>query len=255
MKMALIEQSSLNELYSENYWEYTVYLNVEKRLTHPTEFPCVFSQNAFRRQLIQFSFVDNFDEYGANKLKLDLEQYISESKSWDGKVNTARPLIVAFGHKAAKFDTLEEYHDFGWKVLQYLHNNDSHSWPEDVATDANSPYWSMCFNGVQIFVNMSCPKHMIRKSRNFGDYLVFIINPRERFDIVAGDTDSGRKTRQTIRKRIEAYDSCPHSPQLGSYQAGEVEWWQYGIIEENKKRTDKCPFYVNSNKKAEVTEG
>ena len=100
----------------------------------------------------------------------------------------------------------------------------------------------MCLNGMPIFCNMSHPGHRVRRSRNLGEHFVFIINPRERFDIVAGDTPSGRKVRSNIRNRIGRYDGISHCPQLASYGAGGIEWWQYGIVEDNIERTDKCPF-------------
>ena len=138
------------------------------------------------------------------------------------------------------------YHQIAWSVLQFWHDVDPEPWPGTVANDPHSPYWSMCFLGVQIFVNISNPAHHQRRSRNLGSALTLVINPRERFDRVAGDTPAGRKIRQKIRDRIEAYDGLEHSPTLGSYEAGEIEWWQYGLMESNEPRTDRCPFKMRT---------
>jgi N-omega-hydroxy-L-arginine synthase len=100
----------------------------------------------------------------------------------------------------------------------------------------------MCFNGMPLFCNMSNPAHRVRRSRNLGEHFILVINPRERFDIFAGDSPSGRQVRSNIRNRIARYDGTPHSLQLGSYGNGGVEWSQYGLIEDNIERTDKCPF-------------
>jgi N-omega-hydroxy-L-arginine synthase len=89
---------------------------------------------------------------------------------------------------------------------------------------------------------MSSPAHKVRRSRNLGAHFKLVINPRERFDVVAGDTPAGRKARANIRDRIERYDSLSHCRQLGSYGSSALEWWQYGIIEENAERSDVCPF-------------
>jgi len=84
------------------------------------------------------------------------------------------------------------------------------------ATDPMAPYWSMCFAGMQLFINFSSPAHRQRKSRNLGRHFLFIVNPRERFDIVAGDTPEGNRVRQVIRDRAEAYDGIPHAPSGGN---------------------------------------
>jgi FPC/CPF motif-containing protein YcgG len=244
MTMALLDQSAFH---SPNFpllpWHKRVHEQLGQRLRQPSSFPCTFSQNAFRKELIFYSFVEKFDSAGAIAAAWDLMAYTDHARGWDGSINTARPLVVAFSHEAAQFDNLEDYHAFGWKVLQKWHEFDPAEWPKTVARDPNKPFWSMCFNKTQLFINMSNPLHRVRKSRNLGDHLVFIVNPRERFDIVAGDTPEGRNIRGHIRRRVEDYDGIPHCHQLGSYQAGEVEWWQYGIIEQNAERTDRCPFH------------
>ncbi|MFK0167058.1 YqcI/YcgG family protein [Rhizobium sp. NPDC090279] len=243
--MSLIDQDAFEGLDAAlPVWQRQVFADVRARLEPPSLFPCTFSQNAFRRRLLQFSFVERLDERGLAQSTEDLRDFIEESRKWDGQVNTARPLIVAFSRHLADFGSLKEYHEFGWHVLQRWNDIDPAEWPGDVATDPNQPFWSMCFAGMQLFVNMSAPRHTRRKSRNLGEHFLFIVNPRERFDLVAGDTEEGRKLRRQIRKRVEAYDGYPHSLQLGSFQAGEIEWWQYGIIEENVERTDRCPFHV-----------
>ncbi len=241
--MALVEQSAFrNPGFPLKDWHRRVYAQLDERLHQPSAFPCTFSQNAYRRELVQFSFVETFDKAGIDAFTSDILAYTTEARTWDGQVNTAKPLIVAFSLKVAQFDTLEAYHAFGWSALQKLHENDPEDWPADVSHNPHEPFWSMCFDRMQLFVNMSAPLHKVRKSRNLGDHLLFIVNPRERFDIVAGNTPVGRNVRANIRRRVEAYDGVPHCHQLGSYQAGEIEWWQYGIIEENADRTDQCPF-------------
>ncbi|MEJ1999615.1 MAG: YqcI/YcgG family protein, partial [Maritimibacter sp.] len=86
------------------------------------------------------------------------------------------------------------------------------------------------------------PAHQQRRSRNLGEHFLFIMNPRERFDVVAGDTPEGNRVRQVIRDRAAEYDGIPHAPELGSYQKGEIEWWQYGVSDDNAERRDKCPL-------------
>lgn len=222
-------------------WHWRAAQEVAERLG-TAEFPCLFAQNAFRRDLVRFSFIEELDGAGLKAAEQDLTRYLERSAAWDGKVNSAEPLLMLFNPQAVQAETLEGWHAIGWQVLQHLHDHDPMPWPEDTSLSPHSPFWSMAYCGTEIFVNMSCPAHRIRRSRHLGSGLVLVINPRERFDIVAGDTPEGRRTRAKIRARVGDYDGLPHSPQLGSYVAGEIEWWQYGIIEENRERTDRCPF-------------
>lgn len=241
--MTLIAQNSLTaDGYDGPAWYGQVAADLAARLTPPSAFPCTFSQNAFRRGLVDFIFVEALDDEGRARLRADMLAYIATARQWDGQVNTARPLVVAFSRDAASADTVEDYHAIGWQVLQDWHDHDPEPWPEGVATDPHAPYWSMCFGGIQLFVNFSSPAHLERKSRNLGAHFLFIINPRERFDVVAGDTPEGMRVRQVIRDRAEAYDGIPHAPELGMYQKGELEWWQYGVMDDNTPRTDRCPL-------------
>lgn len=223
-------------------WHRSVLADIGARLDESVDFPCVFSRNAFQKGLLRFIFVDSLDQAGIAGLAEGLTEYVEISGAWDGSLATAYPLIVAFSLDLIHSGSLEEYHAFGWRVLQKLHEVDPAPWPESVGTDPDAASWSMCFNGMPIFCNMSHPAHQVRRSRNLGDHFIFVINPRERFDSVAGDTPPGRRVRANIRNRILRYDGTPHSPQLASYGAGGIEWWQYELAEENVDRTDKCPF-------------
>jgi len=240
----LISQAQICEEVQD--WHRTVFRNIEQRLGDPT-FPCVFSRNAFRKQLLKFIFVESIDASGIQHLGNGLKQYVEISKKWDGSIDTAYPLIVAFSLQSIASQSVDDYHAFGWQVLQKLHELDTAPWPEDISKDPDSNSWSMCFNGMPLFVNMNNPAHRARRSRNLGENFILVINPRERFDVFAGDTPEGRKVRSNIRNRIKRYDGSPHALQLGSYGADGREWWQYGLVDENIERTDKCPFvFCNS---------
>jgi FPC/CPF motif-containing protein YcgG len=236
----LIPQTRIHEEGED--WHRSVLSDIESRVGDDPDFPCVFSKNAFQKGLLKFIFVNTIEISGIQHLAEGLTEYVEISRGWNGNLNTAYPLIVAFSLDAIKAQSIDGYDAFGWNVLQKLHDVDPAPWPTEVPTDPNSPSWSMCFNGMPIFCNMSHPAHRVRRSRNLGEHFLFIINPRERFDIVAGDTPSGRKVRSNIRNRIARFDGAAHCLQLASYGAGGIEWWQYGIIEDNIERTDKCPF-------------
>lgn len=245
--MTVIRQNDLaNDAYPGSSWHREVAADLAERLTPPSDFPCTFSQNAFRRGLVDFIFVERRDPAGLAALRADLLAYVAEANAWNGKVNSARPLVIAFSREAARAESVEGYHAIGWEVLQDWIDNDPEPWPEGVASDPEAPYWSMCFGGIQLFVNFSSPAHKRRKSRNLGGHFLFIVNPRERFDIVAGDNPEGARVRQVIRDRAEAYDGLPHAPELGMYQKGELEWVQYGVSDDNSPRAGGCPLRMRA---------
>ncbi|MFE6052614.1 YqcI/YcgG family protein [Kitasatospora sp. NPDC056446] len=222
-------------------WRRNALRDVGARLTDPG-FPCVFARNAYRKGLLRFVFADDGGPRGIEQLGTGLTDYVQLSRRWDDTLDTAYPLVAVFAPDAVPTSSLAGHHAFGWRVLQDLHARDPEPWPEGVGKDPESASWSLCFNGMALFVNMSSPAHRVRRSRNLGRHFALVINPRERFDVFAGDTPSGRKVRANIRGRIGRYDGTPHAPQLGSYGAGALEWLQYGLVEENRDRTDRCPF-------------
>lgn len=227
-------------------WEREAALRLLERLQMPTNFPCFFSQNACRRGRILFAFVGGLEAEDLARGSAALSAYVERSRGWDGDVATAEPLAMIFHPETVAADSVEAYHEIGWRVLQSWHDRDGTPWPSEVSRLPSSPFWTMCFAGLQLFVNMSNPAHRIRRSRNLGPSLAFIINPRERFDIVAGDNPRGHAVRERLRRRIHAYDGLPHSPALGSYEAGDIEWWQYGLAETNALPAGTCPFKMRS---------
>lgn len=242
--MALVSQNDIPA--SAPRWHHEVAQDLRSRLLPPSEFPCTFSQNAWRRGLVWYAFVDALTDTGRAAARADLRAYVADARVWDGQVNTARPLIMAFAPSAARAETIEDYHAIGWRVLQDWLDHDPAPWPQDVARAPGAAYWSMCFDGMQLFVNMSCPAHVERQSRNLGRHFVLVVNPRERFDMVAGDTPEGRRVRTVIRDRCAAYDGMPHAPELGSYQKGEIEWVQYALGDSNDRDPGACPLKMRA---------
>ncbi|WP_299546400.1 YqcI/YcgG family protein [uncultured Tateyamaria sp.] len=223
-------------------WHREAYNDVSERLANENGFPCVFSKNAIRKGLLKFIFVEGNGLQDMKRLARGLMAFVEVSSDWNGDLNTAYPLVVAFSENAISARRVEEYHAFGWRTLQRLHSLDNQPWPKEVPYDPSSTAWSMCFSGMPIFCNMSNPAHQSRASRNLGKHFKLVINPRERFDKVAGDTPAGRRARANIRDRILTYDGQPHCPQLGSYGEDSLEWWQYSLSDKNEIRTDRCPF-------------
>ncbi|HHC30200.1 MAG TPA: YqcI/YcgG family protein, partial [Rhodobacterales bacterium] len=81
--MSMITQ---NDLAADRYggpgWHQDVLHDLADRLTPPSAFPCTFSQNAFRRGLVEFVFVDRLDAGGLSQLRADLGHYIAAAALW-----------------------------------------------------------------------------------------------------------------------------------------------------------------------------
>jgi uncharacterized protein len=235
-------------------WTHQVLSQFQKRFENIDEerkkFPCVFAQNAYKRSNIKFLFVP-FDhsslQYRYDLMLEGIDRYLKEALNWDGDVNTAEPLLAIFEPTNNPCST-QDYQEIFAKSLQYLIDHDTHDWVGGIPQDPSKDFWTMCFAGTQIFINVSHPNNQNRLSRNLCDALVLVINPRERFDIVAGSNKKGHLIREQIRKNIDEYDLIPHSPYLGHYQDGELEWPQYMLPDDNESMPMACPLHFHSFK-------
>ena len=139
-----------------------------------------------------------------------------------------------------------------WNALEWIHIHDPERWPDEIPDDPDNPAWCFCFNGVQLFINMSSGEHKRLRNRNLCDFMTLVINPRENFDAVASlNTRQGRLLRENIRKRLEKYNNGFVPPELGFYgEESNKEWKQYQLEEEGMKRPDRCPFsHVSHSRK------
>lgn len=208
-------------------------------------FPCLFARKAFAQGIVKFlpiAYVQDKVQYDLECFAQGLKNYLELAMSvWDGKFNTAYPLLVVF-EPVQGYSQTKDYQDIFVQALQYLIDNDEKSWVGEIPLNPNQEFWTMCFHGVQIFINASHPNHHLRLSRNLCDTLVLVINPRECFDIFAGDNESGYAIREQIRKNIDNYDLISRSPLLGHYQLGELEWVQYMLPVTNDEEPMQCPL-------------
>lgn len=115
--------------------------------------------------------------------------------------------------------------------------------------DPEHPDWCFCFNGIQLFVNISTRDHKLLRSRNLGGFLTLVINPRENFDAVASvETKSGRLIRKRIRARVAHFNDGLVPPELGFYgQSENREWQQYQLSEAGLDKPTRCPFDPNTS--------
>lgn len=228
-------------------WKLAAFRNAKAKISEDG-FPCPFSKKSIKQEKAWFCFADLTEESGYSSLVQTLHEYTNLFKISRAPHNLYFPILVSI-KTPDEINTLEKYNEFGWSVLQHLHDNDSYPWPHELPTDPESHLWSFVFSDVALFVNMSTPCHDKRKSRYFGEQLTFVINPRENFDHVAGDTANGREVRNNIRKRIASYDESPICQYLGIYGVEEnTEWRQYAVGDDNNSfHVKSCPLKVKKN--------
>ncbi|MGG5142233.1 YqcI/YcgG family protein [Alcaligenes ammonioxydans] len=238
----LISQQDLHEkLPSMQAWENTAWNEIEQKIQNP-DFPCIFSLKAWKIQSLYLVFCHKGSPGN------EYEDFIQGLKSYSEFIITTpeserlfNPLLVVFS---------PDFHDghsllaHGWEALNHAHRHDPSPWPDSVSRNPDDASWSFCFCGIEYFINMSSPEHIQLQNRNLGSHLVFVINARRNFDLVAnGQTPDGQATRTRIRDRVADYNQGFRPVELGSYgTVKNLEWKQYQLSEPQVPRPAICPF-------------
>ena len=206
-------------------------------LVSDESFPCLFGKKSILKDSYYPVFISTNND--RNHLLKSFIEYTDLVKTTEIKDRIYSPLIIFFSQSLEK--SFNSQHELAWDILNWLHLNDPEEWPSNIPIEPSDPNWCFCFNGVQTFINMSSSSHQILKSRNLGDNLVFVVNPRENFDFVASG-EKGKKIRTQIRNRVSSYNNGYVPPELGFYGDGSKEWLQYQLEEKGMPRPSKCPF-------------
>lgn len=231
---------SNNDILSEQSpkWVKESYSEFSSRMEDKS-WPCPFAKKTYKKSEQNFIFVNGLDDKSLADLK---DQMVAHTNTFKETKKPYFPLLVIF--KPQDGVDLEGYHDQSWSVLQFLHDNDPMPWPNDVPKNTDDPLWTFCFNGVQLNFNFSTPKQEERFSRNLGKSLTFLVVPTDNFKPIAGDTEQGKRVRDTIRKHIMLYDG-KLSDALGVYGDEDVrEWKQYPGAESKSPMPIKSPLVI-----------
>jgi FPC/CPF motif-containing protein YcgG len=216
-------------------------------------FPCIFARQANHLKSGWACFVDSVDhEAGRETVRRAILAYIDTLKRYSRTRSTIMPLMIVV-KPCTPMLSLKEYRDQAWGLFQYLHDHDPEPWPSDVPPDPDRGDWSFCFGGIQLFSNVSNPAHLIHKSRNLGDSLVFAMQPRTNFDLVGGNNKKGRQVRREIRARAERYEGRPAATHLGFFGTPENREWLQMATKDSEAEHDYpkvCPFRFNAGKAA-----
>ena len=221
-------------------WAAAAYAEIRDKVLDEA-FPCTFGTVAQRRGEILYAFI------GPADLGAALMAYTDFLRPLEPVVASLTPFAVVMPPLTGFSE--REYFDYGWSLLQQLHNEDPHPWPERIPKDPDDPKWSYCFGGLPLFVNFKTPTHTKRKSRRTERSFMLLFQSRDGFDVVAGDSMQGRRARDLIRRKLAAYDAVSVYPELAHYATlANREWRQYFVPEANAPLASECPFHVTSRR-------
>ncbi|QII38857.1 YqcI/YcgG family protein [Rouxiella badensis] len=224
-------------------WRVEAFFDISLCMNDPL-FPCLFARNAWKSEALNFAFVST------SSTQVDvisaLKAFVHRTKTVKEEDRLYSPLLMVF--EQTGFQNLRQEHEFAWQRIQEMHDGDPQTWPDAIPTDPQSNEWSFCFGGIELFINISCPSHLQLRSRNLGQHVVFVINPRAHFDIVASHKDvKGVKVREKIRRRVCNYNNGYLPKALGFYgDEHNLEWKQYQMNEPGSADFSRCPLHIHN---------
>jgi FPC/CPF motif-containing protein YcgG len=201
-------------------------------------YPCHFGRVALARDELFATF---FDEPGP-ELAWSLREFLDLSRP-----APERRMVLAAFRRPAGARPHTWYEKEFWRTLQDLHDRDEVAWPADIPTSPAHPSWEFSFGGVPMFAFSAAPTHDRRRSRNLGDGLVVLFQPRTVFADVMGGTPGGIKARRTIRRRLAEWDTTAAHRDLGDYgDPSNFEWRQYFIADDDTRMRERCPLRLRA---------
>jgi FPC/CPF motif-containing protein YcgG len=226
-------------------WAESAYAELVAKVADPA-FPCTFGTVALRKGDILTAFIETQDPATLrDDLRERFAEYTARMRTLDPVTASLHPLAI-FLPPPSDVHTIGEYFAFGWSLLQWLHDHDPAPWPDRIPRDPDDPAWSYCFGGIPLFVNFKTPAHALRRSRRMATAYLLLVQTRDGFDVVAGDTPQGRRARNIIRQKLAAYDPLPPYPELAHFgTATNREWKQYFVPDDNRPPATRCPFTPN----------
>lgn len=250
---AIIRQSDLMMISSDagdvcpvRDWPVDAFRDIAARL-NDKEFPCLFARHAWKSETLLFGLVSE-DDTTADLVTV-MQSLVTRTHQLPEEERLYSPLLLIF--QRHDLNSLEEAQRFGWEQLQRLNDNDTQDWPSHIPHSPEDSAWSFCFGGTEFFFNVSSPGHSQLRSRNLGKRVVFIVNPRAHFDILASQKDpKGIKIREKIRTRVCNYNNGYVPSELGFYgDTGSLEWKQYQLGEPGALNPSQCPLRIHKEKK------
>lgn len=210
------------------------------------EFPCIYVKQAYDKDYISFHFMeDASSEIERLKAFEALKGYVSEVLATpDDRVAAMKILLIVVNSN----DIAGIHEKVSWELLNDFVRRDDIPWPEHLTQNPEDEDWAYCFQGQRIFVNISSPEHLLRRSRNIGSQLVLVMQLRDGIDCIAPPNAKGDVIRSFIRQRINTYDAVPVSPDLATHGQGQNrDWKQFWLGDREVVMEGKCPFHKPDN--------
>lgn len=199
-------------------------------------FPCHFGVKAERDGHLRYTYCENHD---FSTLPQTLATFLEFSKTNP----TRRHALVLFVQPEPHILDFNYYNAYFWNVLSYLHEQDIRKWPDEFPMDPHDSNWEFIFHGEPIFVSGNAPFYQNRLTRNLGDCLIMIFQPRRIFADISYNTPHGKKAMELIRRKVEEIESMPFHPDLGGYEdQTKREWKQYLITDDTNPIRVNCPM-------------
>ena len=210
-------------------------LHIFRKNVGDRAYPCYFARRAFEQGELFVSYADWAEPAAFAATLAAFLDYVRPAPE-------RRQVLAAFAEPGGE-RTHDQYARRFWDMLHWLHDHDSEPWPADVPPDPHHPAWEFSFHGTAMFVFAAAPTHRLRQSRNLGDCLVLLFQPRNVFRGIEGGTRAGRVARQRIRDSLMAWDGVPAHPSMGDYgDPSNFEWRQYFVPDDQSDMYQTCPL-------------
>jgi hypothetical protein len=200
-------------------------------------YPCYFGRRALEQHEL---FVTYAGREGLPEFAATLAAFLDYVRAAPER----RQVLAAFAEPGRE-RTHDQYARTFWDILRWLRYHDPRPWPAGVPHDPHDPAWEFSFNGTAMFVFAAVPTHRLRRSRNLGDCLVLLFQPRNVFKGIEGGTRAGKAARRRIRDSLAAWDTVPAHPAMGDYgDPANFEWRQYFIPDDRSDMYRSCPLKI-----------
>jgi uncharacterized protein len=201
-----------------------------------TEYPCHFGRNAIERGELFTTWIETG---GHDALAPALAAFLDYSQP----TPELRQVLSVFVEPDGTPRSHTDYGRLFWQLLRLLNDADTEPWPQDMPATPEHPDWEFTFHGTPMFVFAATPTHSVRRSRNLGDCLILLFQPRNVFAGIEGGTPAGIAARRRIRQRLTAWDGADAHPSMGNYgDPSNFEWKQYFIAEDDSDVFATCPL-------------
>lgn len=217
-------------------WLLKEYQTFKNTVTDKT-FPCTFGMAAEKNGELRYSYISHNDW---SNLPATMEAF---NNLFHDQKRLIRHGLFLFVEPEPEEQSLDYYRDYFWKVLQYLHDQDTYEWPKDYPKDPDHYLWNFSFAEEPYFAFGNAPAYKQRRTRDLGNSLVIGFQPRRIFKGLEGTSKGGSMSRERVRERVELWDQLPKHPNISHYgDEDHREWKQYFIGDDIEPIKGKCPF-------------